>query len=191
VSRFARPLERLAEHARELADCDPTAVAEGESTADVFAADRDDEVGQLAQAFRHMVSSLRTTIATERRNRGRIEALLGSIREAVPRLSSSSAEILAGTTAQAAGAREQAASVSQTVTIVDQVAQVAGRAAQRAQSVGETSRRALAIGDAGRAAVESPGRPPNRSARWPSGRRPSARSSPRSTTLPSRPTSWP
>jgi methyl-accepting chemotaxis protein len=155
VRRFARPLRRLTDYAKALAAGDPAAVARGEPEAELLAAGRTDEVGQLAQAFQHMVRSLRATIETETRGRARIEGLLGTIREAVTRLSSSSAEILASTTHQAAGAREQAASVSRTVATVDQVAQTATRAAQRARSVGETIQHTLEIGEAGRQAVES------------------------------------
>jgi methyl-accepting chemotaxis protein len=155
VHRFARPLRRLTDYAKALASGDPAAVARDEPEAEFLAAARPDEVGQLAQAFQHMVRSLRATIETERRGRARIENLLETIREAVARLSSSSAQILASTTEQAAGAREQAASVGRTVSTVDQVAQTATRAAQRARSVGETIRRALEIGEAGRGAVES------------------------------------
>ena len=118
-------------------------------------------------------------------------------------LTSASAEILASTTQQAAGAQEQAAAVAQTVTTVDEVTQTADQAAQRAKS-----RRRVGPAHPG----DRQGRPQGRrrfpgrhgvgqgagrddrartSWRWPSRPRPSARSSPRSTTSPSRPTCWP
>jgi methyl-accepting chemotaxis protein len=77
-----------------------------------------------------------------------------TIGEAVSRLTSSSAEILAGTNQQAAGAQEQAAAVAQTVTSVDEVTQTADHAAQRARSVGEAIQRTAEIGKAGRKGVE-------------------------------------
>jgi methyl-accepting chemotaxis protein len=155
VYRFARPLQRLTDYAKALAAGDLATVEGGDPDVEILTPARTDEVGQLAQAFRHMVRSLHATIETERRGRARIEDLLESIRGAVTRLSSSSAEILASTTQQATGAREQAASVSRTVATVEQVAQTASRAAQRARSVGETIEHTLEIGQAGREAVES------------------------------------
>src|SRR5262249_48317499 len=65
-----------------------------------------------------------------------------------------SAQILASTTEQAAGAQEQAAAVSQTVTTMDEVAQTADQAAQRARGVGEAVTRTHEIGRSGRKAVE-------------------------------------
>jgi methyl-accepting chemotaxis protein len=76
------------------------------------------------------------------------------IREAVGRLSSTSAEILAGTTQQAAGAQEQAAAVTETMTTVDEVTQTSEQGAQRAKGVGETVQRTMEVGQAGRKAVE-------------------------------------
>jgi PAS domain S-box-containing protein len=69
-------------------------------------------------------------------------------------LASASAQILASTTEQAAGAEEQAAAVAQTVITVDEVTQTANQAAQRAKTVGDNAQRNLEIGKAGRRAVE-------------------------------------
>ena len=116
-----------------------------------------DELGGLAESLRQMAGNLRATTvdaATERRGRERTEALLASIREAVARLTATTAEILASTAQQVAGAQQQAAAVAQTVTTVDQVAQTAEQAAHRARGVGEAVRRNLETGQAGRKAVE-------------------------------------
>lgn len=78
-----------------------------------------------------------------------------SIREAVGRLGSSSAELLASATEQSTGARQQAAAVTQTVATVDQVAQTALQASQRARGVGETVQRTVEIGQAGRRAINA------------------------------------
>src|SRR5207245_1805432 len=64
-----------------------------------------------------------------------------------------SAEILASTTQQAAGAQEQAAAVSETVSTVTQVTQTADQVAQRAKGVGQTVQRTLEIGKEGRKTV--------------------------------------
>ena len=75
------------------------------------------------------------------------------IREAVGKLTSTSAELLAGTTQQAAGAQEQAAAVSETTATVDEVTQTSEQGAQRAKGVGEAVQRTVETGQAGRKAV--------------------------------------
>jgi methyl-accepting chemotaxis protein len=76
------------------------------------------------------------------------------VRGAVNQLTSTSAEILAGTAQQATGAQEQAAAISQTVSTVSEVAQSSEQAAQRARGVGEAVQRTLEIGRKGRMVVE-------------------------------------
>jgi methyl-accepting chemotaxis protein len=76
------------------------------------------------------------------------------VRKAIDTLTSMSAEILAGTTQQAAGMREQSSAVSETVSTVDEVLQTAEQAAQRAQLVSTSSQRAAEVGQVGRSAVE-------------------------------------
>jgi methyl-accepting chemotaxis protein len=83
-----------------------------------------------------------------------VRSITNPVREVIGRLTSTSAELLAGTSQQAAGTQEQAAAVSQTVTTVDEVTQTAEQAAQRAQGVGETAQRTLEIGKAGRQTAE-------------------------------------
>jgi methyl-accepting chemotaxis protein len=111
-----------------------------------------DEIAALGEAFDTMTTSLRETLEVEKK-RQKAEHLLANIREAVVRLASCSAEIVATTTAQAAGAQQQAAAVGETVTTVDEVAQTAAQGAQRAKGVGEAVQRSLEIGQAGRKAV--------------------------------------
>jgi methyl-accepting chemotaxis protein len=81
-------------------------------------------------------------------------SIINPVREAVARLASTSAELLAGTVQQAAGTQEQAAAVAQTVTSVDEVTQTSEQAAQRARGVSEAMKRNLEIGKAGRKASE-------------------------------------
>jgi methyl-accepting chemotaxis protein len=76
------------------------------------------------------------------------------VRKAVDTLASMSAEILAGTTQQAAGMREQSTAVSETVSTVDEVLQTAEQAAQRAQLVSSSAQRAAEVGQSGRSAIE-------------------------------------
>jgi methyl-accepting chemotaxis protein len=81
-------------------------------------------------------------------------SVIGPVNRTVEQLTSVSAEILAGTTQQAAGMREHSSAVTETVTTVDEVLQTSEQAAQRAQAVAESSQRAAQAGHAGRKAVE-------------------------------------
>jgi methyl-accepting chemotaxis protein len=81
-------------------------------------------------------------------------SVVGPVNRTIDQLTSVSAEILAGTTQQAAGMREHSSAVTETVTTVDEVLQTSEQAAQRAQAVADTSQRAAQAGHAGRKAVE-------------------------------------
>lgn len=81
-------------------------------------------------------------------------SIIVPINKAVDALASVSAEILAGTTQQAAGMREHSSAVTETVSTVDEVLQTSEQAAQRAQAVSESSQRAAQAGHAGRKAVD-------------------------------------
>jgi methyl-accepting chemotaxis protein len=81
-------------------------------------------------------------------------SITGPVGRTIEQLTSVSAEILAGTTQQAAGMREHSSAVTETVTTVDEVLQTSEQAAQRAQAVAESSQRAAQAGHAGRKAVE-------------------------------------
>jgi methyl-accepting chemotaxis protein len=81
-------------------------------------------------------------------------SIIVPVNKTVEALSSVSAEILAGTTQQAAGMREHSSAVTETVSTVDEVLQTSEQAAQRAQAVSESSQRAAQAGHAGRKAVE-------------------------------------
>jgi methyl-accepting chemotaxis protein len=76
------------------------------------------------------------------------------INKTVEALSSASAEILSGTSQQAAGMREHSSAVTQTVSTVDEVLQTSEQAAQRAKTVSESSQRAAEVSVTGRKAVE-------------------------------------
>jgi len=83
-----------------------------------------------------------------------VRSITRTIREGVGQLTTSSAEILAGTAQQASGAQEQAAAVTETMATVDEVTQTADQAASRAKAVGEAVQRTLDVGKAGRKAVD-------------------------------------
>jgi methyl-accepting chemotaxis protein len=82
-------------------------------------------------------------------------SIIVPVREAVGRITSTSAEILAGTTQQAASAQEQAAAVAQTVVTVDEVTQTAEQSAERAKAVAESAKRSVEVAKAGRKGVEN------------------------------------
>jgi methyl-accepting chemotaxis protein len=76
------------------------------------------------------------------------------VKAMIEALSTASAEILSGTTEQAAGMRQQNSAVTETVTTVDEVLQTAEQTAQRASAVSDTSQRAADAGTAGRKAID-------------------------------------
>jgi len=76
------------------------------------------------------------------------------INKTIESLSSVSAEILAGTSQQAAGMREHSTAVTETVSTVDEVLQTSEQAAQRAKNVSESSQQAAELSLTGRKAVD-------------------------------------
>ncbi len=82
------------------------------------------------------------------------EKLFRAIRDAVQRLAAASSQILTTTTEQAAGAHQQAATVSQTVSTAQEISETAQQAVARANEVSDSARRTGEIGHAGRQAVE-------------------------------------
>jgi methyl-accepting chemotaxis protein len=148
VRRFGAAIGALVEGARQIGD--------GRLDHRIQVAGKD-EFGDLAQTFNAMSDKLqRTTVSaeTDRAARARIESLLASSREAVGRLATASAEILASTTQQTAGAEQQAAALAETAAIVDEVTQTAAQTAAQARGVGEAVQRTADLGTTGRRAVE-------------------------------------
>jgi methyl-accepting chemotaxis protein len=113
-----------------------------------------DELAVLGDSFNAMTERLAGMIDNERGSRERLEALLATISETAQHLSSSAAEILAGTTQQVEGMREQSSAVAQTVTSVDEVLQTSEQAAQRAQQVAAAYDNAVKISNEGRRALD-------------------------------------
>ncbi|TIS55732.1 methyl-accepting chemotaxis protein [Mesorhizobium sp.] len=113
-----------------------------------------DELARLGNSFNAMTAKLTGMIEGEREGRTKLEELLTTIADTAQHLSSSAAEILAATTQQAAGMREQSSAVADTVTSVDEVLQTADQAAQRAAAVAESSENAVEVSRAGRQAVD-------------------------------------
>ncbi|HVR84453.1 MAG TPA: methyl-accepting chemotaxis protein [Planctomycetota bacterium] len=76
------------------------------------------------------------------------------VTELVNSLTSSSAELLAGTSQQASGSQEQASAVTETVSTVDEVLKTSDQSAQRARAVSDSAQKAAESGKAGQRAVE-------------------------------------
>ncbi len=143
---------RLARRTRALA-----VLAEKVSAGDLAqkaSVDGSDELAVLGASFNAMTGRLAGMIDNERGSRERLEALLATISETAQHLSSSAAEILAGTTQQVEGMREQSSAVAQTVTSVDEVLQTSEQAAQRAQHVAASYDNAVKISNEGRRALD-------------------------------------
>lgn len=143
---------RLARRTRVLA-----VLAEKVSAGDLAqkaSVDGSDELAVLGASFNAMTERLAGMIENERGSRERLEKLLATISETAQHLSSSAAEILAGTTQQVEGMREQSSAVAQTVTSVDEVLQTSEQAAQRAQQVAASYDNAVKISNEGRRALD-------------------------------------
>ncbi|WP_198516813.1 HAMP domain-containing methyl-accepting chemotaxis protein [Sinorhizobium meliloti] len=143
---------RLARRTRALA-----VLAEKVSAGDLAqkaSVDGSDELAVLGASFNAMTERLAGMIDNERGSRERLEKLLATISETAQHLSSSAAEILAGTTQQVEGMREQSSAVAQTVTSVDEVLQTSEQAAQRAQQVAASYDNAVKISNEGRRALD-------------------------------------
>jgi methyl-accepting chemotaxis protein len=143
---------RLAHRTRALAE-----LAEKVSAGDLAqkaSVEGSDELAVLGDSFNAMTERLAGMIDNERGSRERLEALLATIAETAQHLSSSAAEILAGTTQQVEGMREQSSAVAQTVTSVDEVLQTSEQAAQRAQHVAASYDNAVKISNEGRRALD-------------------------------------
>lgn len=145
VRRLARRTRALAVLAEKVSAGDLTQKASVEGS---------DELAVLGDSFNAMTARLAGMIDNERGSRERLEKLLATISETAQHLSSSAAEILAGTTQQVEGMREQSSAVAQTVTSVDEVLQTSEQAAQRAQHVAASYDNAVKISNEGRRALD-------------------------------------
>ena len=123
VSYFVRPLRRLTEAARRIADGNLDEEVRVESS---------DEIGTLAEALNTM-----TTVIV-RNLKGEIEKssrLIASIKEATNQLSSSANEMMAISAQQSAGATEQASAVQEVTTTSEEIAITAKHVMDNAKSV--------------------------------------------------------
>ncbi|HYS42775.1 MAG TPA: methyl-accepting chemotaxis protein [Geobacteraceae bacterium] len=123
VSHFVRPLLRLTEAARRIADGNLDEEVRVEST---------DEIGTLAEALNTM-----TTVIV-RNLRGEIDKttrLIASIKEAINQLSSSANEMMAISAQQTSGSTQQASAVQEVTTTSEEIAITAKHVMDNARSV--------------------------------------------------------
>jgi methyl-accepting chemotaxis protein len=119
-----------------------------------IAADGNDELAELAQAFNRMTEARQRAEAQVAEESAGRQRTLDAVVEVINTLSSASAELLASTTEQASGTQEQSAAVSQVVATVNEVAQTAEQSADRARRVAESAQRSDEIAAGGRRAVD-------------------------------------
>jgi methyl-accepting chemotaxis protein len=168
---IARPLGQISEAAQR--------IATGDLEVALPAVARDDEVGALIHAFRHMtqalgeVSRVATRIASgdlseaikpqsERDSVGKafvtmregLRRSTGELRDAAVVLAASASEILAASSQVAASAAETATAVTETTTTVEEVKQTAQVASQKARLVSENALKATQTSQEGRRAVD-------------------------------------
>lgn len=168
---IAAPLREIAERAGR--------IASGEIAVQPMSSYRRDEIGILEEQFNRMAGSLQAKVdAAQQIATGdlRVEVKLQSesdalgialaamvknlremnreIGEGMNVLTTSAAEILAGTTQVATGATETATAMAETATTVEEVKQTATLANQKAKLVAEAAQKAAQVSQGGRKAVE-------------------------------------
>jgi methyl-accepting chemotaxis protein len=168
---IAQPLQRL------------TSVAEritvGDLKVDVPDDARNDEVGALANAFRHMTHSLQAMAAAAEqiadgdlraeftpqsandvlgnafaRMAGDLRTQIQELVEGASLLGASASEIVASTSQLAASASQSAAAVSETTTTVEEVRQTAQLASEKARLVSDSAQQAAQVSQGGRKSAD-------------------------------------
>ena len=171
---ITRPLLRLVETA--------DSIASGDLTAHVSGTGRNDELGHLAQAFKHMTTSLiaKSVIAdqiaagnlrnidenvasSEKDVLGRaltsmqqnLRRMLSDMREASTILSSASTEIVASTSQLTASSEQTATAVGETSATVEEVRQTAHLSNQKARQVADSAYQSAESAASGREATQA------------------------------------
>jgi methyl-accepting chemotaxis protein len=113
-----------------------------------------DETGELARAFNAMAERRQKAEAQLAKQAEEREHTLRTVAEFVNQLAGTTAEILASTTQQVAGAQEQGSAVAQTVSTIEEIGQTSDEAAGRARAVSEAARHSEEVGRNGQRAVQ-------------------------------------
>jgi methyl-accepting chemotaxis protein len=127
VRRYTKPLLRLTETARRIADGNLDVEVPVESS---------DEIGKLAEAFNKMTTVIVKNLRVEVEKSTR---LMASIKDAIVHLSSSANEMMAISVQQSSGASEQAAAVQEVTTTSEEIAITAKQITENALSVEKTA----------------------------------------------------
>lgn len=127
VRKFTRPLLRLTEVARRIADGNLDEEVPIESN---------DEIGTLAEAFNKMTTVIVKNLKMEVEKSNR---LMTSIKDAIVHLSSSANEMMAISVQQSSGSAEQAAAVQEVTTTSEEIAITAKQITANAVSVEKMS----------------------------------------------------
>ena len=123
VRKYTRPLLRLTEVARRIAD--------GNLDEEVPVESRD-EIGTLAEAFNKMTTVIVKNLKVEIEKSDR---LMASIKDAIVHLSSSANEMMAISVQQSSGSAQQAAAVQEVTTTSEEIAITAKQITSNAESV--------------------------------------------------------
>jgi len=123
VRKYTRPLLRLTEVARRIAD--------GNLDEEVPIESRD-EIGTLAEAFNKMTTVIVKNLKVEIEKSDR---LMASIKDAIVHLSSSANEMMAISVQQSSGSAQQAAAVQEVTTTSEEIAITAKQITSNAESV--------------------------------------------------------
>ena len=112
-----------------------------------------DETGELARRINEMTErrqGAERDVAARTAERNRV---LEGVNDAVVRVSTGTAELLAGVAQQTTGAQEQAAAVSQTATTVNEVSQLSEQNSQQTKGMNDAAQRSEEVSRAGKDAV--------------------------------------
>jgi len=123
VKKYTRPLLRLTEVARRIAD--------GNLDEEVPVESRD-EIGTLAEAFNKMTTVIVKNLKSEIE---KSERLMASIKDAIVHLSSSANEMMAISVQQSSGSAQQASAVQEVTTTSEEIAITAKQITSNAESV--------------------------------------------------------
>lgn len=130
------PLQQVVDAARH--------VASGNLKANKLSLKSQDEIGQLSQAFDHMLDNLKDLTA-------KILAVTGNV-------SAAAAEILASTQQQASSTKEQAATVQEISTTMQEITQSGAEISEKAKQVAASAEATSAVSHSGITAVQNASR---------------------------------
>ncbi len=139
LRRILPPINRLADAAQKLSEGNYNVQVERTTN---------DEIGLLTDTFNHMAENIRNQT-------GRLESVIGNVREAIQLLTSTSSNLLGVTSEQSSGATEQATIVQEVVSTAEEVASSASKIADTASSVSQASNQTSEAAHQGKELIEN------------------------------------